>query len=170
MTPPRGRQVGVALGMAAALAISVAGLGTALIRGAPAGFDARLSALATLLTILGLWIGVLVGRVAMARFFSAEDFDAAAGRGGSPSVIRTNAVLQNTVEQAMLAAFAGCAVTLLYEGAPLIVATQTGLFTIGRVLFWHGYARGAEARAFGFALTFYPSLLVLLGTLVGLFV
>ena len=35
------------------------------------------------------------------------------------------------------------------------------LFVIGRVLFWRGYAHGAPARALGFALTFYPSVVML---------
>ena len=29
-------------------------------------------------------------------------------------------------------------------------------------MFWRGYARGASARALGFALTFYPSVVMLL--------
>jgi uncharacterized membrane protein YecN with MAPEG domain len=36
------------------------------------------------------------------------------------------------------------------------------LFVIGRVLFWRGYAAGAPHRALGFALTFYPQLVMLL--------
>ena len=36
------------------------------------------------------------------------------------------------------------------------------LFFVGRVLFWRGYAHGASARALGFALTFYPSVAMLL--------
>jgi len=36
------------------------------------------------------------------------------------------------------------------------------LFVFGRILFWRGYARGAPARALGFALTFYPTLAMLL--------
>ena len=35
------------------------------------------------------------------------------------------------------------------------------LFVIGRVLFWRGYASGAPARALGFALTFYPQVVML---------
>lgn len=35
------------------------------------------------------------------------------------------------------------------------------LFVIGRILFRRGYAKGAAARSFGFALTYYPSLLML---------
>ena len=35
------------------------------------------------------------------------------------------------------------------------------LFLIGRILFSRGYERGASARAVGFGLTFYPSVLML---------
>jgi hypothetical protein len=35
------------------------------------------------------------------------------------------------------------------------------LFLIGRLWFFRGYERGAAARAVGFALTFYPSVLLL---------
>ena len=40
------------------------------------------------------------------------------------------------------------------------------LFVIGRIAFFAGYARGAPARALGFALTFYPTVLLLLAALV----
>jgi uncharacterized membrane protein YecN with MAPEG domain len=36
------------------------------------------------------------------------------------------------------------------------------IFTISRIAFWRGYSHGAEARAFGFALTFYPTVATLL--------
>jgi hypothetical protein len=42
------------------------------------------------------------------------------------------------------------------------IAAAAVLFVIGRVLFWRGCARGAPARALGFALTFYPSIGMLL--------
>ena len=35
------------------------------------------------------------------------------------------------------------------------------LFVFGRILFSRGYERGAHARAAGFGLTFYPSVLML---------
>jgi hypothetical protein len=37
---------------------------------------------------------------------------------------------------------------------------------LGRMVFNGGYARGAGSRAFGFALTFYPSVMLALLTLV----
>ena len=35
------------------------------------------------------------------------------------------------------------------------------LFFLGRLLFWRGYSHGAPARALGFALTFYPTVVML---------
>ena len=40
------------------------------------------------------------------------------------------------------------------------------LFLIGRITFFAGYARGAATRSFGFALTFYPSVMLLVLNLV----
>ena len=42
------------------------------------------------------------------------------------------------------------------------------LFFVGRFLFIRGYAGGAPARALGFAMTFYPSVLMLFIILVTL--
>ncbi len=47
-----------------------------------------------------------------------------------------------------------------------VVPAASSLFLLGRVLFFYGYARGASGRALGFALTFYPTVLLLIGALV----
>ena len=39
----------------------------------------------------------------------------------------------------------------------VVLPGLVGLFCVGRASFWLGYRHGAAARAFGFALTFYPS-------------
>jgi uncharacterized membrane protein YecN with MAPEG domain len=39
------------------------------------------------------------------------------------------------------------------------------MFFVGRLLFIRGYADGAPARALGFALTFYPTQLMLIAVL-----
>jgi len=36
------------------------------------------------------------------------------------------------------------------------------MFLVGRLFFFAGYANGAPARAYGFGLTFYPTVLLLL--------
>ncbi|WP_315753874.1 MULTISPECIES: hypothetical protein [unclassified Bradyrhizobium] len=38
-----------------------------------------------------------------------------------------------------------------------MLLTLVILFGLGRLLFWLDYARGAAGRAFGVALTFYPT-------------
>ncbi len=38
-----------------------------------------------------------------------------------------------------------------------MLLTLVILFGLGPLLFWLGYASGAAGRAFGFALTFYPT-------------
>ncbi|WP_315762390.1 MAPEG family protein [Sphingomonas sp. Y38-1Y] len=168
--PPRERQRGVARGIGAALILSTVVLGASWWLASPAPLESRLSALATLLAVLGLCTGVAVGRVATLRFGSATDFDAARVGTESPATAQARAILINTAEQALIAALAGTALTLLSDRAVPVLAAMTGLFTAGRVLFWTGYARGAEQRALGFAVTFYPSMLVLVGVMVGLVV
>ncbi len=45
---------------------------------------------------------------------------------------------------------------------PAFLCTKRGLFSLAGWLFWSGYTQSAEARALGFGLTFYPSVLMLL--------
>lgn len=49
-----------------------------------------------------------------------------------------------------------------------VVPAAAILFVFGRIAFVAGYARGAPARAFGFALTFYPTVFMLLASGVAL--
>ena len=74
--------------------------------------------------------------------------------------INTRFIL-NTFEQFMLY-FIGNAGLALYcpleEARTLIILTI--LFVLGRVLFWVGYHINPYVRAFGFGLTFYPTVVV----------
>jgi uncharacterized MAPEG superfamily protein len=83
-----------------------------------------------------------------------------AAKPGSTLEINTKFIL-NTFEQftAYLAAIAVVALNSPVEEArslPLL----TALFLLGRVLFWIGYHRNPYLRAFGFGLTFYPTVAV----------
>jgi uncharacterized MAPEG superfamily protein len=153
-------QRGVALRMAAALCVTVLVSTTCLYEGAaaPTPLAERLIVTAKADVFVLCWLAATIGNVARLRFFSIEDI---AGRGSGSStaaVGRAKAVLQNTLEQVVLAVPVHVALAILVgSSVPLIVALAT-LFAIGRLLFWIGYAKGPEARAFGFALTFYPSL------------
>ena len=76
----------------------------------------------------------------------------------SPAVLRANAILRNTLEQVVFAAGSHCALAVeLPAGWMVVLPGLVGLLCVGRALFWLGYRHGADARAFGFALTFYPS-------------
>ena len=72
-------------------------------------------------------------------------------------------VLQNTLEQSVLAITLHLiwAVVMPVTWMPGIPAAAI-LFFIGRMFFVRGYTGGAPARALGFSLTFYPSMLMLL--------
>ncbi|MEP3045434.1 MAG: MAPEG family protein [Roseibium sp.] len=114
---------------------------------------------------VALCLMISIGLLARHRFFTPEDIDGSGLTEGTAQARTLQAVLQNTLEQSVLAALTyGCFAAL----APLSVigAVQAGavLFIFGRLLFWKGYANGAAARAFGFALTFYPTVLLLIVT------
>jgi hypothetical protein len=105
-----------------------------------------------------VWLALAVGNVARLRFFSAEDIAGSALTQQSQRVRIASAVLQNTLEQVVLAIPTHLTLACLLEGYSYVFPVLVTLFGLGRLLFWLGYEHGAKARAFGFALTFYPSL------------
>lgn len=111
-----------------------------------------------------LFLAISIGRLARHRFFSAEDI-----AGGGLSVASEQAktlqtLLQNTLEQSVLAVFVYVAWALLMPSSWLSVIPLAAVaFCIGRVLFFTGYSSGSPSRALGFTLTFYPSLGMLFG-------
>lgn len=113
------------------------------------------------------WIFVGVARLAKQRFFNPDDIDAAAAATGTPQARILQAILQNTLEQAVLAVIVYGAWLFWAPAAWRMSAVLAAiLFLAGRLLFTLGYSRGAQARAMGFALTFYPSVLLLFMVLV----
>ena len=105
-----------------------------------------------------VWVVAIVGRIASQRFLSAKDIAGSGLTVGGPTIRRTQAVLQNTLEQAAIAAPAHLALALLIPGHWLaILPVLVILFGLGRFFFWLGYAGGAGSRTFGFGLTFYPT-------------
>lgn len=116
---------------------------------------------------ISLWLLAAIGVLARHRFFTPEDIDGSGLTEGSVTAKRLQAVLQNTLEQTVLAVITyGCFALLApiqYLGALPAAAL---LFWIGRTLFWLGYGKGAGGRAFGFALTFYSTAMLLVATLV----
>ncbi len=113
-------------------------------------------------TLLALALLVSSIRLARLRFFSPEDISGGGASSGTQRAQQLQAILQNTLEQVVLAVLvhAAWAVTmpLSWQAA---VPTAVSFFVIGRVLFTVGYARGAPGRALGFALTFYPTAVML---------
>jgi uncharacterized membrane protein YecN with MAPEG domain len=156
-------QRGVARGMAGAAAIGIVALVTAGWFDPGHDLPERLRALAMALVVPGLWSAAAIGNVARSRFFSARSID---GGDADPAVAQGRAIAQNTLEQAVLAVIAYAALTIATDRSTFALAVLATCFTVGRFGFWAGYRRGAAARAFGFALTFYPTVLALLAALV----
>lgn len=112
-----------------------------------------------------LWLLLSVGRLAKHRFFSPTDIDGGGLNKNTAEAASLQALLQNTLEQTVLAVIAYGAWAFLAQPARLgLLIVFTCFFAIGRLLFFVGYSSGAPARALGFGLTFYPSAALLLGS------
>ena len=101
---------------------------------------------------------IAVARVANHRFYTPEDIDGAGLTTGTPQARQHRAILQNTLEQVVLAvaAYAIWAVVVPYNWLRSIPIAAM-FFVSGRVLFARGYVIGAAGRAMGFGLTAYPT-------------
>ncbi|MGA2707868.1 MAG: MAPEG family protein [Steroidobacteraceae bacterium] len=108
--------------------------------------------------IVVLWLAIAIADVARRRFISPLDIMGSSEGEGSRQIRNANAFLQNTLEQVAVAVPAHFALAAFYPGSPAIVPALGALFSLGRLLFWIGYPRGPVARAFGFAISFYPSI------------
>lgn len=158
------RRVAAAMGAALLTAMALLSLAFAC-AGAEQPFIDRLQTTLRADLFVLLCLAVAIGDVARRRFLSPQDLAGAATTEASPDVAAARAILQNTLEQSVLAIGAHLALTAAFGGSRLPVAVLVGLFVAGRVLFNAGYRHGASARAFGFALTFYPSVLALAAAL-----
>lgn len=110
-----------------------------------------------------LLLAVCIGRLAKHRFFSEQDIDGGGLSIGTERAKVLQSILQNTLEQSVLAVMVWLAwahwMPLKWTSTIVLGAL---LFTLGRLLFFAGYQHGAPARALGFALTFYPSVVMLI--------
>ncbi len=163
------KRLGVAAGMAAGLAVTLLGLMWPGLSSGPSDMPARLSAWLACDLAAAVWLAVAVGRLARHRFFSDADIDAAL-RAGTVRADVLQSLVQNTLEQTVLAVVAyGAWLLVPRPDAPVATAwIAVGCFSVGRLLFFVGYGRGAAARAFGFALTFYPTVGLLLAAAIRL--
>jgi hypothetical protein len=113
-----------------------------------------------LLPMLTLMISIM--RVANHRFSSPDDIDGSGLTVGTSRVLILRAILQNTLEQTVLAVAAysiwAAAMPQSWLRAIPIAAL---LFVTGRILFARGYDRGAPGRAMGFGLTAYSTFAML---------
>ena len=112
--------------------------------------------------LLVVWLAVNIGMLARHRFFSPADIDGGGLSEGTPAAKLLQSILQNTLEQFVLALSVhviwAAAMPRIWQAA---VPAAAILFFLGRMLFWRGYSHGAPARALGFALTFYPTVVML---------
>ena len=111
----------------------------------------------------GLVTIAMVGRLAQRRFFDDAIIDGEAFSGAAAIDQR---VLSNTVEQLVLAmAVWPAAAVLLGAEGPGVILVLGVAFAVARLAFWFGYHMAPPLRAFGFAATFYPTVLVALWAL-----
>ena len=153
-----------AVGLSISLAMLYVGTHTTLGEApAPLNLHDRLHDLALALLAPGAFLLISIARLANHRFFTPADIDGDPNHPDSPQVVELQRVLQNTLEQAVLAATAYIIWALIspdhwLKTLPLFAT----LFAVGRILFFIGHSKGAAGRALGFTLTFYPTVVLLI--------
>lgn len=161
----RAEQRRVAVGMASGLAITAVALMLAALW-EPVDMPVRpvverlQAALRMDLFVVG-WLAAAIANVARLRFFSWDDIAGSRAGPGSTPVRDAGAILQNTLEQSVLAIPTHLAFATISDRPMTVLMTLTALFCVGRAMFWIGYRHGAHGRALGFALTFYPTVAIL---------
>jgi hypothetical protein len=109
--------------------------------------------------IVFAWLVAAIANVGSRRFFSRDDIQGSGFYPPSERIAIPVAILQNTLEQTVTAVGAHLVLATLLLGQELVLLPLLAvLFCVGRAAFWLGYRGGAGQRAFGFALTFYPTL------------
>lgn len=125
--------------------------------------DRRLILWFSCAVVIAFWLLLSIGQLARHRFFSQVDIDGSGVSANSPRAALLQALLQNTLEQAVLALIAyGAWIWLGPADRMGLVIVLAVYFSVGRLLFFIGYTHGAPARALGFGLTFYPSVALIL--------
>ena len=104
----------------------------------------------------GLVTLLMIGRLAQRRFFDDTIIDGQDFIQNSRAWIDQR-VLSNTIEQLVLALLIWPFVALTLGGG--VVLAMGFAFAIARLLFWLGYHISPPLRGFGFAATFYPTIL-----------
>jgi hypothetical protein len=124
----------------------------------------RLSIAVSSCVIPTVFLGASIGRLAKHRFFTPEDIDGGGLSTGTQQANVLQSLLQNTIEQSLLATLVYFAWSIVMPATWLSVVPIAALsFGVGRLLFFRGYKGGAASRAIGFTLSFYPSIIMLIG-------
>lgn len=170
-----GTQRGVAAGMAAGLLASLAfvTLGVAILP-SPVPEEATaadaLSAILPWLAVLALPLTGGVAAVAAQRFFDPAAMEVRETE-ANRRLTDAKAFLQNTVEQTLMASLSSVALTASLPHRWLAVVPLLAVwFVFARIAFRIGQPRGAVARSFGFAASFYPSVLGLIAAILSMVV
>ena len=123
----------------------------------PTEMSERLAFAARASILIMVWVLFGIGVIARLRRKSARDTAGSAYGEPSEQLRVPLAFLQNTLEQATLAAFATLALATVEGEAPLaFIAAIVVLFAIGRITFLRGYPRGSPGRAFGVVTSALP--------------
>ena len=166
------KQIGVMKGIIIGLstALCIVGLGSYI---NPFGYQESLNSIDKLnvavlcCLIPNAFLAVSIGRLAKHRFFTPEDIDGGGLSGGTEQAKLLQSLLQNTIEQTLLASLVYCAWSVAMPATWLSTVPIAALaFGVGRILFFAGYKGGAPARAIGFTLSFYPAIIMLF-TIIG---
>jgi hypothetical protein len=161
-------QYGVARGMALALltAIALFAFCATYVSGVweiGSDFTSRATLASWVILLPAAMLCVCIARLAKHRFFTPEDIHGSALTSGTDKAKLLQALLQNTLEQAAIALPIYIAAAIIVPPHLLSLVPAAGaLFVVGRMFFFGGYQKGAPSRAYGFALTFYPTILLLL--------
>ena len=115
----------------------------------------------------GLVMLAMIGRLAQRRFFDDASIDGQDFAPDSAAWIDQR-VLANTVEQLVLALVIWPFVALSLGGAVVLVMGFG--FALARLAFWIGYHISPPMRGFGFAATFYPTVVAAVWSVVVWFV
>lgn len=153
----------IGLGMIAGLLWSVAVLWVA-VRYVTVPIFALIPTIMTAFLAPGVVMLLMVARLAQRRFFDDAIIDGQPFTSGSGADVDQR-VLKNTTEQLVLGLciWPAAAVILADKGPGVIVVLGLN-FALARILFWIGYHVSPPLRAFGFAASFYPTVLVTLWT------
>jgi len=103
---------------------------------------------------LFLWLMGCVQAVSSGRYRSPDDIRGSAFNPPSKAIAVRRAVLQNSLEQVVLAVGAHLILSTVLRGDELrLIPLLVILFLLGRILFALGYASGPGARGFGMVIT-----------------